>query len=197
MCLKWKDDNCLICCQVVDWQGGVNEWIACLGTDKTLFTKHQNSGHRTLSTRLNILYSEQNWHFLMHVFFFFNENCCILISAAKTHRQYRNNSSKFLAANMMTSSNGNLSHVTGHLRGEFIGHRWIPRTKASDAELWCFFFICAWINGWVNNRKAGDLRRHRAHYDVTVMNTPKSTQALTVTDAWISPHDQRPNFPTT
>ena len=29
--------------------------------------------------------------------------------------------------------------------------------------------ICAWINGWLNNREAGDLRRHRAHYDVTVM----------------------------
>ena len=32
-----------------------------------------------------------------------------------------------------------------------------------------FSLICAWINGWVNNRKAGDLRRHRAHYDVIVM----------------------------
>ena len=32
-----------------------------------------------------------------------------------------------------------------------------------------FSLICAWINGWVNNRKAGDLRRLRAHYDVTVM----------------------------
>ena len=32
-----------------------------------------------------------------------------------------------------------------------------------------FSFICAWINGWVNNGEAGDLRRHRAHYDVTVM----------------------------
>ena len=31
------------------------------------------------------------------------------------------------------------------------------------------FFICVWINAWVNNRKAGDLRRYRAHYDVTVM----------------------------
>ena len=47
--------------------------------------------------------------------------------------------------------------------------RWIPRTKASDADLWCFFFIYAWMNGWVNNGEAGDLRRHRAHYDVTVM----------------------------
>ena len=32
-----------------------------------------------------------------------------------------------------------------------------------------FSFICAWINGWVNNREAGDLRRHRTLYDVTVM----------------------------
>ena len=29
--------------------------------------------------------------------------------------------------------------------------------------------ICVWINGWVNIREAGDLRRHRAHYDVIVM----------------------------
>ena len=32
-----------------------------------------------------------------------------------------------------------------------------------------FSLICAWINGWVNNCEAGDLRRHRAHYDVIVM----------------------------
>ena len=32
-----------------------------------------------------------------------------------------------------------------------------------------FSFICAWINGWVNNREVGELRRHRAHYDVIVM----------------------------
>ena len=33
-----------------------------------------------------------------------------------------------------------------------------------------FSFFCAWINDWVKNREAGDLRRHRAHYDVTVMS---------------------------
>ena len=33
-----------------------------------------------------------------------------------------------------------------------------------------FSLICTWINGWENNREAGDLRGHRAHYDVTVMN---------------------------
>ena len=32
-----------------------------------------------------------------------------------------------------------------------------------------FSLICVWINGRVNNREAGDLRRYRAHYDVTVM----------------------------
>ena len=32
-----------------------------------------------------------------------------------------------------------------------------------------FSFICASINGWVHNRDAGDLIRHRANYDVTVM----------------------------
>ena len=37
----------------------------------------------------------------------------------------------------MTSSNGNIFRVTGHLCREFTGHRWIPRTKASDAELGC------------------------------------------------------------
>ena len=29
--------------------------------------------------------------------------------------------------------------------------------------------IRAWINGWVNDGEAGDMRRHRAHYDVIVM----------------------------
>ena len=39
---------------------------------------------------------------------------------------------------------------------------------------WCgalmFSFIYVWINDWVNNREAGDLRRHPAHSDVIVMS---------------------------
>ena len=70
---------------------------------------------------------------------------------------------------MMASSNGNIFRVTGPLCGEFTGYRWIPRTKASGAEHWCFLWSAPWINRWVNNREAGDLRRHRAHYDVIVM----------------------------
>ena len=41
---------------------------------------------------------------------------------------------------MMTSSNENIFRVTGPLWGKFTGHRWIPLTKASDAELWCFLW---------------------------------------------------------
>ena len=32
-----------------------------------------------------------------------------------------------------------------------------------------FTLICVWINDWVSNREAGDLRRNRAHYDVNLM----------------------------
>ena len=55
--------------------------------------------------------------------------------------------------------------VTGHLCGEFTRHRWKGRWRGASK----FSFICAWINGWVNNSEAGDLRRHRTHYDVTVI----------------------------
>ena len=70
---------------------------------------------------------------------------------------------------MMTSSNGNIFRITGPLCGEFASHLWIPRTKASDVELWCFLWSAPWINGRVNNGEAGDLRRHCAHYYVTLM----------------------------
>ena len=62
---------------------------------------------------------------------------------------------------MMTSSNGNIFRVTGTLCEEFTGHR----------EALMFSLISAWTNGWVNNWGAGDIRRHRAHYDVIVMST--------------------------
>ena len=55
---------------------------------------------------------------------------------------------------MMTSSNGNIFCVTGEFHAQ---------------RQWNGALICAWIKGWVNNNEAGDLRRHRAHYDVTVM----------------------------
>ena len=66
---------------------------------------------------------------------------------------------------MMTSSNGNISRVTGPLCG------WV---RSSRKGQWrgalIFSLICAWIKVWVNNCEAGDLRCHRAHYAVDVMD---------------------------
>ena len=71
---------------------------------------------------------------------------------------------------MMTSSNGNIFRVTGPLL------RGIHRSPVNSPHKgqWrgalMFSLISAWINCWVNNRGAGILRRHRAHYDVIVMH---------------------------
>ena len=51
---------------------------------------------------------------------------------------------------------------TSPVTGEFPTQRSVPLNLL-------FSLICACINGWENNRKAGDLRRHRTHLDVIVM----------------------------
>ena len=62
----------------------------------------------------------------------------------------------YVRSRIMTSSNENIFRVTGPLWGESADHRWIPFTKASDAEL-LFSLICAWTNGWANTQDGGDL----------------------------------------
>ena len=47
--------------------------------------------------------------------------------------------------------------------GEFSAQRPVKRSFG------VFSLICAWINAWVNNRGAGDLRRHRVNHDVILM----------------------------
>ena len=77
----------------------------------------------------------------------------------------------------MTSSNVNISSVTGLLCGGI--HR-SPVNSPHHGQ-WrgalMFSFICAWINGWVNNREAGDFRRHHAHYNVMVMHPSRVSKA--------------------
>ena len=60
---------------------------------------------------------------------------------------------------------GNIFRVNGPFWGGSISHRWIPLTKTNDGELWCFRWSVPEANSW----DAGDLRRHRAHYNVIVM----------------------------
>ena len=65
---------------------------------------------------------------------------------------------------MMTSSNGDIFRVSGHLCSPVNSPH-----KGQWRGALVFALICVWINGWVNNHEAGDLRRYSAHYDVTVM----------------------------
>ena len=51
---------------------------------------------------------------------------------------------------MMTSSNGNIIRVRGPVCGEFTGHRWIPLSKASNVEHWCY--LRSRINGKIDHR---------------------------------------------
>ena len=61
--------------------------------------------------------------------------------------------------------------------GEFPAQR--PVTRSFDV-----FFDLHRINGWVNNREVGDLRRYRAHYGVTVM-VLQHVSCLCVPYIWI------------
>ena len=92
----------------------------------------------------------------------------------------------FIRSVMMTSSNGNIFHVTGPCAGnsQVTGDSPQPPTAHTHTHThtlphtpthkghWrgalMFSLICAWINGYVYNRKASDLRSHRTHCDVTV-----------------------------
>ena len=83
---------------------------------------------------------------------------------------------KCVHAIMMTSSNGFFSTLlalcagNSPATGEFPSQRLVTRSLM-------FPLICAWTNGWVNNRDAGGLRRHGAHHDVTLMMTSSVSQS--------------------
>ena len=51
-----------------------------------------------------------------------------------------------------------------------------PPVNSPHKGQWCraliFSLICAWKNVCINNRDAGDMRHHCAHYDVIVMQIP-------------------------
>ena len=75
------------------------------------------------------------------------------------------------------SSNGNIftrywPFVRGIHRSPVNSHH-----KGQWRGVLMFSFICAWTHGWVNNPDVGDLRRHRAHYDITVMLSQNDVMA--------------------
>ena len=58
----------------------------------------------------------------------------------------------------MTSSNGNIFHVTSPLLWESTGRGAVM-----------FSLTCAWTSAWASHRDAGGLRPHRAHYVLIMM----------------------------
>ena len=93
---------------------------------------------------------------------------------------------------MMTSSNGNIDcpfvRYWPFVRGI---HRWPVNSHHKDQwrRASMFSLICAWINIWVNNREAGDLRRNRAQYDVIVMKDNALTGLANCLCAYENTHD--------
>ena len=76
---------------------------------------------------------------------------------------------------MMTSSNGSIFRVTGLCAGNSPVTGEFPSQRRG---VLMFSLICAWMNGWVNNNGEGDLRRHRAHYDVIAMGLEENRVTL-------------------
>ena len=58
--------------------------------------------------------------------------------------------------------------VNSPVNGELPAQR--PVTRSFDV------LFDLWLNGWVNNREAGDLRRHHTHHYVTVMVNQSKTK---------------------
>ena len=79
----------------------------------------------------------------------------------------------------MTPSNWNIFRVTDPLCGEFTDEfpAQRPVTRNFDVS-----FICALINGWANVREAGDLRRHRGHYDVIIIQNLTASDCKGITN---------------
>ena len=94
-------------------------------------------GNCRISLQCYILWRIHCWLFVYFLSFSFW--LCVYLS----HCVFQNGGwlflGAFMALAMKTSSNGNIFRITGPLWGEF-ANRWIPLTKASDAELWCFLW---------------------------------------------------------
>ena len=82
---------------------------------------------------------------------------------------------------MMTSSNGNIFRVTGHLCGEFTGPRWIPHTKPVTRSFDVFFDLRLnkrlskqWWGWWFETLSL-PLWRHRNVWGYFSQNIPVST----------------------
>ena len=127
--------------QPPDWsQNYINGWV------QDFMLMHWSYDSPALSRRYMIYvmvlqyYCTMAMTFVCNVSFIINMINWIRTCLSTGHNSKRSTKTRYIWRHftMMTSSNGNIFRVTGPLWGESTGHRWIPLTKANDAELWCF-----------------------------------------------------------
>ena len=121
------DDGCVLC-QIKE-----PRWVSLTNYVLGIFLKKVNNHFATI---FQFTQWCQNGRFCVWERLF--ENCCIVFQIWVIFvPKHPINTRPALVQIMMTSSNGTIFRVTGPLCCQFTGHRWIPHTKASDAELWC------------------------------------------------------------
>ena len=130
------------------------------------FADFRSGRHRTFERSLNVWGHRDRWtkHTTFHIYviwlhFLFKKFSKIPLHVGFTEKNYkpwwRHQMETFSALLAICAGNSPVP-VNSPRKGQWRGAL-------------MFSLICVWINGWVNNREAGDLRRHRAHYVVIVM----------------------------
>ena len=181
-CVYWWPNGTNIPRASIHWTDGR---LTATSREATRVTKEKQSGHLTpRCAHVTMLQPGQFWAFTLTAFVYSSliyyqsiVNLLPLIIIISTLGPWIISTIHYGVAeahlfsklSMMTTSNGNISRVTGHLCGEFTDPGEFPTQRPVTRSFDVFFEICVWINCWVNNGEAGDLRRYRAHCDVTVM----------------------------
>ena len=158
----WFRFHCIKCCLSYHWGVVICSAVQPSSTHWGLVTTYE-LGHHWFSCLVPSHYLNKcwlivnwttdnrfQWNFNHNVTIFWQENWlqntfCQITAILSFHPLVKRPSStcfigEFGETLMMTSSNGNIFRVIGPLCGEFTGPRWIPHTKASDAELWCLLW---------------------------------------------------------
>ena len=160
----WRHRNV----QVMIWHCLIQWWLfywriyASLGlTELTRASMCQNSGFPWFNFRMGEppIQSAPTWSrkFPLHAIYTTLIRDCLTWTWDVLFTWWRHQMESFSALLAFCAGNSSVP-------GEFPSQR--PVTRSFDV----FFDLC-WMNAWVNNREAGDLRRHRVHYDVIVMKT--------------------------
>ena len=126
--------------QTIIW---INAGILLIGSLGTNFSEILMEIYKFLFKKMHLKMSSGKWRLSCLGLNVLIPGMVVLLnsrrhSGAVDHQLIRRQWTRARRHIMMTSTNGNIFRFTGYLCGAFTGHRWIPRTKSNDTELWCF-----------------------------------------------------------